>query len=52
MTGEALDSLGKETLIRLVLARAETIAALTKQCEKLLACVAELEAKLGLPHPV
>ncbi|MBM3624737.1 MAG: IS66 family transposase [Alphaproteobacteria bacterium] len=49
MTREALDSLDKETLIRLVLAQAETIAALTKQCETLLARVAELEAKLGLP---
>ncbi len=49
MTREALDSLDKETLIRLVLAQAETIATLTKQCETLLARVAELEAKLGLP---
>ena len=43
MTREGLDSLDKETLIRLVLAQAETIAALTKQCETLLARVAELE---------
>src|SRR5208283_681377 len=49
MTREGLDSLDRETLIRLVLAQAETIAALTKQCETLLARVAELEAKLGLP---
>jgi transposase len=49
MTHEGLDSLDKETLIRLVLAQAETIAALTKQCEMLLACVGELEAKLSLP---
>jgi transposase len=49
MTRERLDSLDRETLIRLVLAQAETIATLTKQCETLLARVAELEAKLGLP---
>ena len=47
MTREGLDSLDKETLICLVLTQAETIAALTKQCETLLARVAELEAKLG-----
>ena len=49
MTREGLDSLDKETLIRLILTQAETIAALTRQCETLLARVAELEAKLGLP---
>jgi transposase len=49
MTREGLDSLDKETLTRLVLAQAETIAALTKRCETLLARVAELEARLGLP---
>jgi hypothetical protein len=49
MAHEGLDSLDKETLICLVLTQAETIAALTKQCETLLARVAELEAKLGLP---
>ncbi len=49
MTGEGLVSLDKETLIGLVLAQAETIAALTKQCETLLARVAELEVKLGQP---
>jgi hypothetical protein len=49
MTHEGLDSLDKETLIRLILTQAETIAALTRQCETLLARVAELEAKLGLP---
>jgi transposase len=49
MTREGLESLDRETLIRLVLAQAETIAALTKQCERLLSRVAELEAKLGLP---
>ena len=46
---EELDSLDKETLIRLVLTQAETIAALIKQCETPLARVAELEAKLDLP---
>jgi transposase len=49
MTREGLDSLDREALIRLILAQAETIAALTQQCEALLARVAELEAKLGLP---
>jgi transposase len=49
MTREGLDSLDTGTLIRPVLAQAEAIAALTKQCETLLARVAELEAKLGLP---
>ncbi len=49
MTREALDSLDKETLIRLVLAQVEAIAALTRECEALRARVAELEAKLGLP---
>jgi transposase len=39
----------KETLIRLVLAQADTIGALTGQIEALAAQVAELEAKLGLP---
>jgi transposase len=49
MTREGLDSLDREALFRLILAQAETIAALTQQCEALLARVAELEAKLGLP---
>ena len=49
MNREAVESLDKETLIRLVLAQAETIAALTRQVELLTARVAELEAKLGLP---
>ena len=56
MNREALEALDKESLIRLVLARAETIAALTRQVEVLTAAnaaltarVAELEAKLGLP---
>jgi len=49
MNREALESLDKETLIRLVLSQAETIAALTRQVTMLTARVAELEAKLGLP---
>ena len=49
MNREAVDSLDKETLIRLVLSQAETIAALTVQVEMLTARVAELEAKQGLP---
>jgi transposase len=49
MNREAVESLDKETLIRLVLSQAETIAALTRQVEMLTTRVAELEAKLGLP---
>ena len=49
MNREAVESLDKETLIRLVLSQAATIAALTRQVEMLTARVAELEAKLGLP---
>ena len=56
MNRESLDALDKESLIGLVLAQAETIAALTKQVEALAlanaaltARVAELEAKLDLP---
>jgi transposase len=49
MNRESLESLDKESLIRLVLAQAETIAALTRQVEILTARVAELEARLGLP---
>jgi transposase len=49
MNREAVESLDKETLIRLVLSQAEAIAALTRQVEMLTARVAELEAKLGLP---
>jgi len=49
MNREAVESLDKETLIRLVLSQAETIAALTRQVEMLMARVVELEAKLGLP---
>jgi transposase len=56
MNREALRRLDKEALIDLVLAQAETIAALTKQVEVLTATnaaltarVAALEARLGLP---
>ena len=49
MNREALRSLDKEALIDLILAQAETIAALTRQVEALTARVAELEAKLGEP---
>ena len=49
MEREAVESLDKETLIRVVLSQAETIAALTRQVEMLTARVAELEARLGLP---
>jgi hypothetical protein len=49
MNREAVESLDKETLIRLVLSQAEAIAALTRQVEMLTARVVELEAKLGLP---
>ena len=64
MDRAALESLDKETLVRLVLAQAETIAtqaaiiaeqgrqivALTARVGELTAHVAELEAKLGLPR--
>lgn len=49
MDREALESLDKESLIRLVLAQAELIVSLTKQIEALTARVGELEAKLGEP---
>jgi transposase len=49
MNRETLESLDKDTLIRLVLAQAETIAALTQQVEILTTRVAELEARFGLP---
>ncbi len=49
MNHEAVDSLDKETLIRLVLSQAETIAALSRQVAMLTARVSDLEAKLGLP---
>src|ERR1019366_10594028 len=49
MNRESLESLDKESLIRLVLAQAEAIATSTRQVELLTARVEELEAKLGLP---
>ena len=49
MNRELLESLDKESLIQIILAQAEAIAALTRQVEILTARVAELEAKLGLP---
>lgn len=49
MNRAGLEPLDKETLIRLVLTQAETIAALTRQVEILTARVAELEARLDLP---
>jgi transposase len=49
MNRGALESLDKETLITLVLAQAESIAALTRQAGILTARVGELEARLGLP---
>jgi transposase len=49
MDRESLESLNKESLIRLVLSQAAAIAALTRQVEILTARVSELEARLGLP---
>lgn len=49
MNRESLESLDRETLIQIILAQAETIAALTRQVEILTARVAELEARLDLP---
>ena len=49
MDRQAVASLDKETLIRLVLSQAEAIAVLTSQVALLTARVAELEARLGLP---
>lgn len=49
MNRASLESLDKETLVTLVLAQAESIAALTRQVGILTARVAELEARLGLP---
>jgi len=49
MDRQAVASLDKETLIRLVLSQAEAIAVLTSQVALLRARVAELEARLGLP---
>ena len=47
MNREALDSLDKEALIRLVLTQAETIAALNRQVEMLTARLSRLEADNG-----
>src|SRR5208282_6826254 len=49
MDRETLDSLDKETLIRLILSQAEAIERLTKEVEALRADNAELRAKLDLP---
>jgi transposase len=49
MDRKSVESLDRETLIRLVVSQAETIAALTRQVEVLTARVAELEARLGAP---
>ncbi len=49
MNRESLESLDRETLIQIILAQAETIAALTRQVGILSAEVAELKARLGLP---
>ena len=47
MNREALDSLDKEALFRLVLTQAETIAALNRQVEMLTARLSRLEADNG-----
>ena len=47
MNREALDSLDKEALIRLVLTQADTIAALNRQVEMLTARLSRLEADNG-----
>ena len=47
MNREALDSLDKEALIRLVLTQAETIAALNRQVEMLTARLSRLEVDNG-----
>lgn len=49
MDRAALDSLDKETLVRLIMAQAEALAALRLECEGLRARIADLEAKLTLP---
>ena len=49
MDRDTLDSLDKETLIRLILSQAEAIERLTKEVEALRADNAELRAKLDLP---
>jgi hypothetical protein len=49
MDRHAVESLDKETLIRLVLSQAAGFSVLTSQVVVLTARVAELEARLGLP---
>jgi hypothetical protein len=49
MDREALNSLDKETLIRLILSQAEAIERLTKEVEALRAENVALRAKLDLP---
>ena len=49
MDRETLDSLDKETLIRLILSQAEAIERLTREVEALRADNATLRAKLNLP---
>ena len=49
MDREALDSLNKETVIRLILSQAEAIERLTREIEALRADNAALRAKLDLP---
>ena len=52
MNREALDSLDKEALIRLVLTQAETIAALNRQVEMLTARLSRLEADNAVSCPL
>jgi len=49
MDRDTLDSLDKETLIRLILSQAEAIERLTREVEALRADNAALRAKLDLP---
>ena len=49
MDRETLDSLDKETLIRLILSQEEAIERLTREVEALRADNAKLRAKLNLP---
>src|SRR5271157_3636806 len=49
MDRETLDSLDKETLIRLILSQVEAIERLTREVEALRADNGELRAKLNLP---
>jgi hypothetical protein len=50
MDRETLNSLDKETLIRLILSQAEAIERLTREVEALRADNAELRGKLNLPQ--